>query len=47
MAKANFQLPLAAPLANSQSVISDIINYKRGFSKDVIRKLENKFGIAQ
>lgn len=31
----------------SQSVISDILNYKRGFSKDVIRKLSEKFNVPQ
>ena len=30
-----------------QSVISDILNYKRGFSKDVIRKLSEKFKIGK
>jgi len=30
-----------------QSVISDIVNYKRGFSKDVMRKLAKKFGIGE
>lgn len=34
-------------LGISQSVISDIINYKREFSKDVIRKLSAKFKVAQ
>jgi len=34
-------------LGISQSVISDIINYKREFSKDVIRKLSAKFNIGQ
>ena len=34
-------------LGISQSVISDIINYKREFSKDVIRKLSDKFNIGK
>ncbi len=38
---------LSKELAISQSVISDIIHYKRGFSKDLIRKLADKFGVAQ
>ncbi len=38
---------LSKDLGISQSVISDIINYKRGFSKDLIRKLSAKFGVGQ
>ena len=38
---------LAKELGISKSVISDIINYKRGFSKAVIRKIAQKFGVAQ
>ena len=38
---------LSKELGVSQSVISDIIHYKRGFSKDLIRKLANKFGVGQ
>ena len=38
---------LSKELHISQSVISDIINYKRGLSKDVIRKLAKKFGVDQ
>lgn len=38
---------LSRELKISQSVISDIVNYKRGFSKDVIRKIADKFGIGQ
>jgi HTH-type transcriptional regulator / antitoxin HigA len=34
-------------LGISQSVISNIINYKREFSKDVIRKLSAKFKIGK
>lgn len=38
---------LSKELHISQSVISDIIHYKRGFSKDLIRKLANKFGVGE
>ena len=38
---------LSKELHISQSVISDILHYKRGFSKDVIRKLAAKFGIGE
>jgi len=38
---------LSKELSISQSVISDIVNYKRGFSKDVIRKLAKRFGVGQ
>ena len=38
---------LSRELHISESVISDIVNYKRGFSKDVIRKLAKKFGVGQ
>lgn len=38
---------LSKELGISQSVISDIIHYKRGFSKDLIRKLSQKFGVGQ
>jgi len=37
---------LSKELNMSQSVISDITHYKRGFSKDLIRKLGHKFGIG-
>jgi len=38
---------LSKELHISQSVISDILNYKRAFSKNVIRKLAKKFNIAE
>jgi HTH-type transcriptional regulator/antitoxin HigA len=38
---------LSKELKISQSIISDILNYKRGFSKEVIRKLATKFGLSQ
>ncbi|MEX1003370.1 MAG: helix-turn-helix domain-containing protein [Crocinitomicaceae bacterium] len=38
---------LSKELGISQSVISDILNYKRGFSKEVIRKLAKKFSIGE
>ena len=38
---------LCKELEISQSVISDIFHYKRGFSKDVIRKLANKFNVGE
>ncbi len=38
---------LSRELNISQSVISDILNYKRAFSKDVINKLSNRFGIGK
>ena len=38
---------LSRELNISKSIISDIINYKRGFSKDVIRKISKKFGIGE
>jgi len=38
---------LSKELHVSQSVISDILHYKRGFSKDLIRKLAYKFGIGE
>ena len=31
----------------SQSVISEILKYKRGFSKNVIRKLAEKFNVGE
>lgn len=36
---------LSKELNISPSVISDILNYKRGFSKDLIRKLAEKFKV--
>lgn len=38
---------LSKELGISQSVISDILNYKRGFSKAIINKLAEKFNIGQ
>lgn len=38
---------LSKEIGISQSVISDILHYKRGFSKELIRKLAAKFGIGQ
>lgn len=38
---------LSKELKISQSVISDILNYKRGFSKELIRKIAAKFGLTQ
>jgi HTH-type transcriptional regulator/antitoxin HigA len=38
---------LSNELKIAQSVISDILNYKRGFSKEVIRKIASKFNISQ
>ena len=38
---------LSKELMISKSIISDIMNYKRDFSKDVIRKISKKFGIGE
>ena len=38
---------LCKELEISQSIISEILKYKRGFSKGLIRKLSKKFGIGQ
>jgi HTH-type transcriptional regulator/antitoxin HigA len=38
---------LAKELAVSKSLISDILNYRRGLSKDIIRKLAEKFTVSQ
>ena len=38
---------LSKELGISQSVISEIFKYKRGFSKDLIRKFSDKFSIGQ
>ncbi|HLP55925.1 MAG TPA: helix-turn-helix transcriptional regulator [Fluviicola sp.] len=38
---------LSKELGIPQSTISDILNYRRGFSKDSIRKIANKFGLSQ
>lgn len=38
---------LSKELNIPQSTISDILNYRRGFSKDLIRKFATKFGLSQ
>ncbi|WP_299289446.1 helix-turn-helix domain-containing protein [uncultured Mucilaginibacter sp.] len=38
---------LAALLAVSKSVVSEILNYKKGFSKEIIRKLAERFKVKQ
>ena len=38
---------LAASLGISKSLFSDIINYRRGLSKEVIRKLSERFKVSQ
>lgn len=38
---------LSKELGIPQSIISDILNYKRGFSKELIRKFATKFGLSQ
>ena len=38
---------LAGKLKVSPGLISDILNYKKGFSKDVIRKLAKNFKLSQ
>jgi len=38
---------MAATLGISKSLFSDIINYRRGLSKDVIRKLAERFKVSQ
>ena len=38
---------MAASLGISKSLFSDIINYRRGLSKDVIRKLAERFKVSQ
>ncbi len=40
-------IELAASLGISKSLLSDIINYRRGLSKDVIRKLSERFNVSQ
>jgi HTH-type transcriptional regulator/antitoxin HigA len=37
---------LAEILAISKSYVSEILNYKKSFSKDVIRKLSQRFKIS-
>ena len=38
---------LSKELKIPQSTISDILNYRRGFSKDLIRKFATKFELSQ
>ena len=38
---------LAATLGFGKSVISEILNYKKGFSKEIIRKLAERFKVKQ
>ena len=38
---------LARELAVSKSLVSDILNYRRGLSRDIIRKLANRFKVSQ
>ena len=38
---------MAAILGISKSLFSDIINYRRGLSKEVIRKLSERFKVSQ
>jgi len=38
---------LAKELAVSKSLISDILHYRRGLSRDIIRKLANRFKVSQ
>ena len=38
---------LAALLAVNKSVVSEILNYKKGFSKEIIRKLAERFKVKQ
>src|SRR5690606_16838377 len=38
---------LATFLGVSKAYVSDILNYKKGLSKEVVRKLANRFNLAQ
>jgi HTH-type transcriptional regulator/antitoxin HigA len=38
---------LAKSLSVSKSLVSDILNYRRGFSKDIIRELATRFKVNQ
>lgn len=38
---------LAEELEVSKSLISDILHYRRGLSRDIIRKLSNRFKVSQ
>jgi len=38
---------LATELAISTSLVSDILHYRRGLSKEIIRKLSDRFAVGQ
>ncbi|MDP4150512.1 MAG: transcriptional regulator [Bacteroidota bacterium] len=38
---------LARELAVSKSLVSDILHYRRGLSREIIRKLANRFKVSQ
>ena len=38
---------LARELGVSKSLVSDILHYRRGLSRDIIRKLANRFKVSQ
>jgi HTH-type transcriptional regulator/antitoxin HigA len=38
---------LASILGVGKSLVSDILNYRRGLSKEVIRKLSERFKVSQ
>src|ERR1700738_3015871 len=38
---------LAGELAVGKSLVSDILHYRRGLSRDIIRKLANRFKVSQ
>jgi HTH-type transcriptional regulator/antitoxin HigA len=40
-------IALARLLGVSKSLVSDILNYRRGLSKDIIRKLADRFKLSQ
>jgi HTH-type transcriptional regulator / antitoxin HigA len=40
-------IALAGLLGVSKSLVSDILNYRRGLSKDIIRKLADRFKLSQ
>ena len=40
-------IDLANQLDISKSLVSDILNYKKGMSKEIIRKLSKRFGMVQ
>src|SRR5579864_3803361 len=40
-------IDLAGELEISKSLVSDILHYRRGFSKDIIRKLSSRFKVSQ